>query len=302
MVRSAQQQQIDFLKIWLDAGPPFPVVNSDAAKPPIAAMRIRLRELLTWFVLPLTAAALARLYYAFFAQALAIMTHARDPRSWTIADWFVQLGPLSGFAFLAGATQPVRHDDGFPKKPLAHLARSPVLWLAVGPWIGFLVYAALLTLLHLLNLSYSHITGQSLEMPSWSPPEPWSWIVAVAWFGLTLCYAWIWVALPLCIQSRRAGRLGTALRDGFLTLGIFLATLFGGFWTLTEAFREFFFDKRLAPFLVLTALSCVAAAGCAAPETLGDVRRRDLFEALLVAWVAGLALIWRWGRRPRRRR
>ncbi len=28
--------------------------------------------------------------------------------------------------------------------------------------------------------------------------------------------------------------------------------------------------------------------------TYGEVRRRELFHAMLVAWVLGLALMWRW--------
>ena len=40
--------------------------------------------------------------------------------------------------------------------------------------------------------------------------------------------------------------------------------------------------------------------GCASTITYGEVRRRELFHAMLVAWVLGLALMWRWWSRPRK--
>jgi hypothetical protein len=40
-------------------------------------------------------------------------------------------------------------------------------------------------------------------------------------------------------------------------------------------------------------------AGCTSTRTLGDVRRYQFFNALLMAWVLGLALIWRWWSRRR---
>ncbi|HWE36596.1 MAG TPA: hypothetical protein VG406_08520 [Isosphaeraceae bacterium] len=54
------------------------------------------------------------------------------------------------------------------------------------------------------------------------------------------------------------------------------------------------------PFSRLLIAACAAAllSGCG-PTTVGDLRRRDLFDAMLMAWVLGLALLWRWWARPR---
>jgi len=40
-------------------------------------------------------------------------------------------------------------------------------------------------------------------------------------------------------------------------------------------------------------------SGCASTITYGELRRRELFHAMLIAWVLGLALMWRWWSRPR---
>ncbi len=76
----------------------------------------------------------------------------------------------------------------------------------------------------------------------------------------------------------------------------FLGTLFGTFWAVTAGWRSFFFDPRVAP-VVLAALTLLLLGGCGTP-TVGEVRRRELFHALLMAWVLGLALLWRWWSRP----
>jgi hypothetical protein len=52
------------------------------------------------------------------------------------------------------------------------------------------------------------------------------------------------------------------------------------------------------PMLVL-AVSLPMTCGCAAPITYGEMRRRELFHAMLVAWVLGMALMWRWWSRRR---
>lgn len=55
---------------------------------------------------------------------------------------------------------------------------------------------------------------------------------------------------------------------------------------------------RLRDRLVAACAAVLLGGGCGT-QTIGDVRRRDLFHALLMAWVLGLALIWRWWARPR---
>ncbi len=78
----------------------------------------------------------------------------------------------------------------------------------------------------------------------------------------------------------------------------FVGSLIGTFWAITEVWRGYFFDPRTMPILV-AATSLALMAGCGGTVTYGEVRRRELFQALLMAWLLGLALTWRWWSRPR---
>jgi len=81
----------------------------------------------------------------------------------------------------------------------------------------------------------------------------------------------------------------------------FVGSLFGSFWAATACFRSYFSDSRLMP-LVAVAVGLALMSGCAGTITYGELRRRELFHAMLVAWVLGLALMWRWWSRARPRR
>ena len=61
---------------------------------------------------------------------------------------------------------------------------------------------------------------------------------------------------------------------------------------------KLFLRSAVVP-LVAIAVSLAVISGCGAPITYGEVRRRELFHAMLVAWVIGLALMWRWWSRRR---
>jgi hypothetical protein len=61
--------------------------------------------------------------------------------------------------------------------------------------------------------------------------------------------------------------------------------------------RAYFFDPRIVR-LLLVGVSLAAMSGCGT-ITYGEMRRRELFHAMLVAWVLGLALMWRWWCRRR---
>jgi len=80
----------------------------------------------------------------------------------------------------------------------------------------------------------------------------------------------------------------------------FVGSLIGTFWAVTEAWRDFFFDPRVMP-ITLAALSLALMSGCSNTLTAGEVHRRELFNAMLMSWVLGLALAWRWWSRPRSR-
>jgi hypothetical protein len=115
----------------------------------------------------------------------------------------------------------------------------------------------------------------------------------------TLAYGWVVPASAAVRRARRAGCAWRSVRRGLAAALAFVGSLFGSFWAATEAWRGFFFDPRVVPAL-LAAMGVGLLCGCSATVTYGEVRRRELFHAMLVAWVFGLALLWRWWGRPRR--
>lgn len=118
---------------------------------------------------------------------------------------------------------------------------------------------------------------------------------------ITLGYGWLLTAWAVVRRSRREGTGRTKARivRGVQVALAFVVSLFGSFWAITEGWRGHFFDSRTFP-VVLAALTLVTLEGCASTLTYGEVRRRELFHALLLAWVFGLALLWLWTSRRRR--
>src|SRR5689334_5898712 len=91
-----------------------------------------LGSMLAWMAYPLAPALLATAYRR------ALDPAGNDPRLWSGWEWPIQLGPLAGYAFLAAATAGVPDPEGFAlRRPRTWLARRS-LWVAVGPWAGFL--------------------------------------------------------------------------------------------------------------------------------------------------------------------
>ena len=88
------------------------------------------------------------------------------------------------------------------------------------------------------------------------------------------------------------------MQRGVAVAAVFVGSLFGGFWAVTGWWRAYFFDPRVFP-VVLAALSLVGSSGCGSTVTYGEVRRRELFHAMLLAWTFGLAVVWRWRARTR---
>jgi hypothetical protein len=263
-----------------------------------------LREALGWLVFPVVPVLLADLYHG--ATHLFGGRLPPDPRDWAWGTWIIELGPLAGFAFLAGATFGV--PDGPPppgprrwRRLRSWLSRRSV-WVAVGPWSGFLAWVVLFyTFVFLMNaLPFS---GSWLNAPTGNArvDAALGWAFAV-FLVATLGYAWL---VPAVAAVRRAGRLGPgaamrALRRGLGAALAFVGSLFGSFWALTEAWRPYFFDAKVVPAL-LAAASLGLLTGCSSTVTYGEVRRRELFHAMLIGWVFGLALLWRWWGRPRRK-
>lgn len=221
-----------------------------------------------------------------------------DPHDWGWLTWLIEVGPLIGFGFLAGATMGVADEQGRGRGPRGWLSRR-ALWVGVGPWWGFLVGVAIF---------WAYMTASE-----WLPPAVTQWIqglftsanpslpqrvgfqVFLVLVVATAGYSWL---LPGYWAVRRARRVGpgaawASARRGLVWAAGFVGTLFGGFWAITEGWRGFFFDPRIVPVLLVA--GCLGLlCGCSSTITHGELRRRELFQAMLLAWTFGLALFWLW--------
>jgi hypothetical protein len=248
---------------------------------------------LAWFFFPLVPALLGSTYYqdlngSFMAPGV------KDPRDWDWLHWVFLTGPLIGYGFLAGATLDLPDEPGIRIWQGWFSRRS--LWVSLGPWAGFVAWAGIL--LGFLAVDWAYPASRQWTFPRL--PDGWwgtlvGWFMTVILFYVAIAYGWLpfaWAAL------RRARRLGRSLVRGLGFAVGFVGSLFGSFWAITEAWRSYFFDPRIVPAL-LAAATLALIAGCTPPETYGEVRRRDLFNAMLLAWLLGLALAWRWWSRSR---
>jgi MFS family permease len=264
--------------------------------------RRELGLIVSWFVFPLVPVVLADFYYQTCNIDLWALNQGSDPREWSWFLWAVMLGPLLGYGFVAGAT--VDMPDG--AEPQRHRWRKfferRSVWVAVGPWLGFLVWMGLF-------FGYSLVANRAPILWSVFLPESvrGTWFESVLrWvYGtiivVTLSYAWL---LPAWAALRRAASGSGRNRAFFRGLSValaFVGSLFGSFWAATSLWRSYFFDARIVP-LIAIGFGLAVTSGCSDTVTYGEVRRRELFHAILVAWVLGLALMWRWWSRSRRGR
>jgi hypothetical protein len=210
---------------------------------------------------------------------------------------------LLGFGFLAGATLDLPDPLPRPRGWRGWLSRRS-LWVAVGPWTGPAWAAG-------IAAAWVYGPASLLAERFDGPPDTLrgTWVAAaLGWAFLVgligvLGYAWVLPAWAVLRRAREAGpgRAWTAITRGVAVAAAFVGSLFGTFWAITEGARGFFFDPKVFP-VVVAALGLVALEGCASTVTYGEVRRRELFRALLLAWVFGLALTWLWWSRPRTKR
>ncbi|WP_435008404.1 hypothetical protein P12x_005618 [Tundrisphaera lichenicola] len=244
------------------------------------------RLFLAWMFFPLIPALLGQAC----SQALGFWRGV-DPRDWGWAAWLIQLGPLLGFGYLAGATLDLP-DDPEARKGWGRLSRRWA-WVAIGPWVGFISAVAIL---YTWSLVASALRWASITVP-WSgspfPPEP----LIIALLGW-IAYGWLIVAWVVRLRAVRRGRAGRSFANGLTVALLFVGSLFGTFWAATEIWRDYFFDRRVVPILLIACL-LIMMAGCSGTVTYGEVRRRELFQALLLAWLLGLGLGWRWWSRSR---
>lgn len=166
------------------------------------------------------------------------------------------------------------------------------LWIGYGYLVSRFPVLQTLSFPELKSLEGTWIESV-LAWISWA--QGWVLIVFVI---MMWAFGWLWPAWAALRLAARMGILSRAFYRGLSIALAFVGSLFGGFWAATSWWRSYFFDTRLMP-LILAAACLAMTAGCAAPVTYGEVRRRELFHAMLVAWVLGLALMWRWWSRSR---
>ncbi len=268
------------------------------------ANRVR-RELgliLAWLLFPLIPVLLEDVHYTISNLELGDSSRAApDPHVWSWFTWVITLGPLLGFGFLAGATLSVPDDPAEPRRGWRRLLARRAVWVAVGPWWGAIVcLGVFFGLVYLEKLFPALFKGMPSIPQSWKVTWAYwlaGWVAAILLVAIW-AYSWLW---PAWSALQRAGRIGQWKRcffRGLMMAVAFVGSLFGSFWAATALWRSYFFDARIVP-LLLIAVSLAIMSGCSSTITYGEMRRRELFHAMLVAWVLGLALMWRWWSRPR---
>jgi hypothetical protein len=249
---------------------------------------------LEWFILPLVPAIVGSLYYQVFNEPFAIKG-GPDPYDWGWIAWLMVTGPLLGYGFLAGATLGLSDETGQGRIRSCLSRRS--VWVTVGPWFGFLAVAALFymwsQLASVFSLSGPDFSGWDATWIGWLIGR----ILVVCVLGW-IAYGWTLVATLALRRARREGQFRRAFRRGLAVALGFVGSLLGSFWAVTTLLREYFFDKRIMP-LIVAGSALILMPGCAGTITYGEARRRELFLAMLMAWLLGLALTWRWWSRPR---
>jgi MFS family permease len=253
-----------------------------------------------WLVFPLVPVILADIYYQICTNPFSSARFGPDPLDWDWTMWVVMLGPLVGYGFLAGATVDLPDEFDASRRGWRSLLARRSLWVAAGPWCGFVA----------LGLGFVVMTFLENQLPALkviSLPQSWqgSWVeTAFNWFfGIllvaTLAYGWLWFVWFALRRASSIGRFNRALYRGLAVALAFVGSLFGSFWATTSWWRSYFFDTRFP--LLIAAIVLTMTSGCDSPITYGELRRRELFHAMMVAWVLGLALMWRWWsrRRPR---
>jgi hypothetical protein len=258
---------------------------------------------LAWLTFPAVPVVLESAYHSFPFSMPGDLRWVPDPHDWTWEEWVIQLGPLVGFAYLAGATLDLPDPPTLRRGPRGWLGRRS-FWVAVGPWAGFLGWMALIAAARACEPYWPGAIAGWLDrvLGRWGRlvPEAVKTWVGSAFFLITFSYAWL---LPAFAAVRRARRLGPgrvwrSVRRGVEAAVAYVGSLIGSFWAITEAWRSYYFDARIVP-AALAALSLAALSGCSVTITYGELRRRELFHAMLLAWVFGLALFWLWWSRPR---
>jgi hypothetical protein len=263
--------------------------------------RVEIVMALAWVIFPMVPVLLEEMYYQICLNLFGSMRSGPDPIDWEWGTWVLMLGPLVGYGFLSGSTAEVPDEVTGPRRRMRRLVARRAVWVAVGPWVGLLLIIGSYFALGWLSKLFPPPQGEVVTASSKQAPiiATLTWIYTVALLGIA-AYGWLW---PAWAALRRAGRIGLwrrALYRGSITALAFAGSLFGSFWAIISAWRTFFFDPRIMP-MIAVAMGLVVLSGCSSTITYGEMRRRELFHAMLSAWVFGLALIWWWSSRRKSR-
>ncbi len=257
-------------------------------------MRTELGMMFAWLAFPMIPVVLEEFFYQVSVNLLGATRAGPDPGDWEWNTWLLMLGPLLGYGFLVGATAEVPDDVTGPKRGLRRILGRRGVWVAIGPWYGFLIIVG----------GFMGLRFLERWLPVWQSPPTWygnilGWVTFVSLIVL-YAYGWLWPAWAALTRAARIATWRRALYRGIVTALAFVGSLFGSFWAIVWSSRGFFFDARVMPMI---ALGCglLVLSGCGGPVTYGEMRRRELFHAMLLAWTFALAMIWWWSSRRRQR-
>jgi hypothetical protein len=253
-----------------------------------------------WLVFPVIPVVLEEAYASFGNIDFSSSRYGPDPYDWPWQTWYIMLGPLVGYGFLAGATLGIP-DEPEPRRLRRWMSRRAV-WVCVGPWVGALAALGLALLVSAIDWIIRHAFHFTWAV-IWQPNELTRWLNGLLLDGLFAIVpsAWLAVAFVAVRRAARSRRAAQALWRGLAGAVGFAGSLFGSFWAATSVWRAYFFDTTIVRLSLVALASITLVSGCASTTTAGDLRRRSLFHAMLLAWVLGLALAWRWWSRARKR-
>ena len=158
----------------------------------------------------------------------------------------MMLGPLVGYGFLAGATVDLPDDFATPRRGWRRLLARRSVWVAAGPWCGFIA-------LGLLFLAFGILAKLMPPLPMSDLPQWWQRFVVrdgspVGFHGAVCCNHRLCLALA-CVGRASAGGISSV--DSIARFIVawpwrcaFVGSLFGSFWAATSWWRSHFFDSR----------------------------------------------------------
>ncbi len=125
---------------------------------------------MAWLLFPMLPVILEEFYYQLCVNLLGSTRAGPDPHAWAWGTWLVMLGPLVGYGFLAGSTAEVPDEVSGPKKGLRRVLARRAVWVAIGPWAGFLFVLAAFLGFGYLSSWFPPPQDQNVPRPSSADP------------------------------------------------------------------------------------------------------------------------------------